>query len=222
MNPKKLHLNACVFDCLLIKALVLQGRSQCLYITFSFSKSHSQKIPSCFPRSLDMFKKQINTKNCDILSRSVSQSGWEASLHWLPLPFFFFCFFLSWLRGVFIALCRVSLIVASRKYSSLHHMGCFLRWLLLWSTDSRACMGFSSCCSWALQLWLTGSRAWSWQNPSRPEIEPVFPAIGKQILIHSATREVPLPFLVSSLSRVWLSYTFKPSNSNLQSRVYIN
>lgn len=95
MNPEK-YLNACVtvFDCLLIKTLVLQGRSQCLNITFSFSKSHSYKIPSYFPRSSDMFKKQTYTKNRDILSRSLSQSGWEASLHWLPLPLFLFCFFL--------------------------------------------------------------------------------------------------------------------------------
>ena len=40
-----------------------------------------------------MFKKQTYTKNCDVLSRSISQSGWEASLHWLPLPLFCFVFF---------------------------------------------------------------------------------------------------------------------------------
>lgn len=54
-----------------------------------------------------MFKKQTYTKNCDILSRSLSQSGWEASLRWLPLPLFLFCFFLIWLCSFFIAVCRL-------------------------------------------------------------------------------------------------------------------
>ena len=50
-------------------------------------------------------------------------------------------------------------LVASRGYSSLRCAGFSLRWLLLlWSMVSR-CTGFSSCGTWAQQLWLAGSRA---------------------------------------------------------------
>ena len=54
-----------------------------------------------------------------------------------------------WLRWVFVAVCRLSLVVASRGYSSLRCTGFSLRWLpLLWSTGSRRA-GFSSCSTWA-------------------------------------------------------------------------
>ena len=51
----------------------------------------------------------------------------------------FFCFFFKliyfWLRWVFVAACGLSLVVASRGYSSLRCTGFSLRWLLsLWST----------------------------------------------------------------------------------------
>ena len=58
----------------------------------------------------------------------------------------FIYFGLCW---VFVAVHGLSLVVASRGYSSLQCAGFSLRWLLLlWSTGSRR-MGFSSCGTWA-------------------------------------------------------------------------
>ena len=85
-----------------------------------------------------------------------------------------------------------SLVVASRGYSSLWCTGFSLRWLLLlWSTGSR-CSGFSSCGTWAQQLWHAGSvvvarrlsscGTWAqllrgmWDLPG-PGFEPVSPAL---------------------------------------------
>ena len=57
--------------------------------------------------------------------------------------------YLFWLRWVFIAARGLSLVAASRGYSSLQCAGFSLRWLLLlWSTGCRR-MGFSSCDTWA-------------------------------------------------------------------------
>ena len=77
------------------------------------------------------------------------------------LIFFFIVFFIAsffskfiyfWLHWVFIAVCRLSLVVASRGYSSLRCVCFSLLWLfLLWSMGSRH-VGFSSCGSWALAL----------------------------------------------------------------------
>ena len=58
---------------------------------------------------------------------------------------FFYKFTYFWLRWVFVAACRLSLVAASGGYSSLWCAGFSLRWrLFLWSTGSR-CAGFSSC-----------------------------------------------------------------------------
>ena len=56
------------------------------------------------------------------------------------LIFFIFNFLINylWLHWVFVAACGLSLVVASRGYSSLQCAGFSLRWLLLlWSTGSR-------------------------------------------------------------------------------------
>ena len=75
--------------------------------------------------------------------------------------------------------------------------------LLLWSTGSRL-MGFSSCGMQAQQLWLTGSRAQAQQlwhmglvalwhvGSSWTRVGTCVPCIGRQILNHGATREVPV------------------------------
>ena len=68
-----------------------------------------------------------------------------------------FCLF--WLHWVFVATRGLSLVAASRGYSSLRCTGFSLWWLLLsWSTGSR-CVGFSSCGMQAQLLWLAGSSA---------------------------------------------------------------
>ena len=52
--------------------------------------------------------------------------------------FIFYKFIYFWLRWVFVAAHGLSLVVASRGYSSLRCAGFSLWWLLLlWSTDSR-------------------------------------------------------------------------------------
>ena len=69
----------------------------------------------------------------------------------------FILFIYFWLHWVFVAAHGLSLVVASGDYSSLWCTGFSLRWLLLlWSTGSR-CVGFSTCGTWAQQLWLAGS-----------------------------------------------------------------
>ena len=71
---------------------------------------------------------------------------------------FIYLFIYLWLRWVFVAARGLSLVVASRGYSSLQCVGFSLQWLLLLrSMDSRH-VGFSSCGTRAQQLWLVGSR----------------------------------------------------------------
>ena len=61
----------------------------------------------------------------------------------------FIYLFIYWLHWVFVAACRLSLVVVSGGYSWLRCVGFSLHWrLLLWSMGSR-CTGFSSCGIWA-------------------------------------------------------------------------
>ena len=63
----------------------------------------------------------------------------------------FILFTYVWLCWVFVASCKLSLVVASRGYSSLGFAGFSLWWLLLlWSMGSRR-KGFSSCGSRAVE-----------------------------------------------------------------------
>ena len=57
----------------------------------------------------------------------------EPTLHVLPFFFLnlFILFIYFWLRWVFVAVHGLSLVVASRGYSSLQCAGFSLRWLLL-------------------------------------------------------------------------------------------
>ena len=67
-----------------------------------------------------------------------------------------------WLHWVFVAVCGLSLVEASRGYFLLRCAGFLLRWLLLlWSMSSRR-MDFSNCGSWALECSLSScARAYS-------------------------------------------------------------
>ena len=99
--------------------------------------------------------------------------------------FFFFpvnLFIYFWLRWVFVAARRLSLVAASRGYSSLWRVGFSLQWLLLlWSMGSRHA-GFSSCGSQVLEHRLRSCGTWAlllrgmWDLPG-PGIEPVSPAL---------------------------------------------
>ena len=106
----------------------------------------------------------------------------------LILFFHFFFLFFFWLCWVFIAVCGLSLVVASGSYSSLRYTGFSLQWLLLLQSMGSRCVVFSSCGMWAQQLWCMGSRMQSqqlwhagllvdlWYLPG-PGIEPMSPAL---------------------------------------------
>ena len=75
--------------------------------------------------------------------------------------FFFhkFIYFYFWLHWIFVAQHGLSLVVASGCYSSLRCSGFSLRWLLLLQSTGSRHPSFSSCSTWAQQLWLAGCRA---------------------------------------------------------------
>ena len=116
-------------------------------------------------------------------------------------PFFFFSIYF-WLHWVFIAERQLSLAVASGGYSSLRCTGFSLRWLLLLRSTGSRRVGFSTCSTWARQLWLAGSRVQAQQlwctglvapqhvGSSRTRARTLVPCIGRWILNHCATREV--------------------------------
>ena len=119
------------------------------------------------------------------------------------LQIYFILFIYFWLCWVFVAVPGLSLVVASRGHSSMRCTGFSLWWLLLlWSIGSRH-MGFSSCGVQAQQLWLMGCRAQAqelWRTglvalqhvrSSRTRPWTRVPCIGRRILNHCATREVP-------------------------------
>ena len=61
------------------------------------------------------------------------------------------------LHWVFVAAHRLSLVAASRGYSSLRCTGFSLQWLLLLQSTGSMRAGFRSCGTWAQQLWHVGS-----------------------------------------------------------------
>ena len=115
--------------------------------------------------------------------------------------YLFIYLFIYWLCWVFIAARGLSLVVVSGGYSSLRCVGFALRWLLLLQSTGSRCAGFSSCGTWAQQLWLAGSRAQAqllWRRDlvaprhvrsSRTRVGTRVPCIGRRILNHCATRE---------------------------------
>ena len=73
---------------------------------------------------------------------------------------FIYLFIYFWLRWVFIAVHRLSLVVASGGYSSLQCAGFSLQWLLLLRSMGSRCADFSSCGSRALERRLSSCGAW--------------------------------------------------------------
>ena len=69
----------------------------------------------------------------------------------LCLSFFFHLFIYFWCVGSL-------LLHTGFLYSSLLCVGCSLRWLLLLGSTGSRRVGFSSCGTWAQQLWFVGSR----------------------------------------------------------------
>ena len=123
-------------------------------------------------------------------------------LFFFNVDLFIYLFIYFWLCWVFVAARGLSLVAASGGCSSLRCAGFSLRWpLLLRSTGSRHA-GFSSCSTWAQQLWVTGSRAQAKQlwhtglvapqhvGSSWTRARTRVPCIGRWILNHCTTREV--------------------------------
>ena len=112
----------------------------------------------------------------------------------------------------------LSLVVASRGYPSLQCMGFSLRWLLLLRSTGSRHVRFSSCGMRAQELWLVGSRVQAQQlwsvglvaprhvGSSRTRDRTHVSCIGRQILNHRASREVPLLWFCSQ----WISCTGLP------------
>ena len=115
--------------------------------------------------------------------------------------FIYFLFIYFWLHCVFIAAHGLSLVVASRGYSSLQCVGFSLWWLLLLQSTGSRRVGFSSCGTQPQLLWLVGSRAQAQQlwhmglvalrhlGSSWTRARTGIPCIGRRILNHCATRE---------------------------------
>ena len=82
--------------------------------------------------------------------------------------------------------------MASGGYSSLRCTGFSLWWLLLLRSTGSRRAGFSSCGSRAQQLWRTGLVAPQHVGSSQTRDRIHVPCIGRRILNHCASREVPL------------------------------
>ena len=101
-----------------------------------------------------------------------------------------------WLRWVFIAVHRLSPVVASRGYPSLRCTGFSLRWLLLLRNTGSRHAGFSSCGLRALERRLSScsTRAYLlcgvWDLPG-PGLKPVSPASAGGFLT-TVTPEKPM------------------------------
>ena len=137
-----------------------------------------------------------------IVNSAVMNIGVCVSFFYIIYLFLFIHFCLHW---VFVAARGPSLVVASGGYSLLQCAGFSLWWLLLFLSKDSRCVGFSSC---AQGLSSCGARAQllrgMWDLPG-PGIKPVVPCIGRWILNHCSTREVPM-----CLFELWYSLGICP------------
>ena len=142
---------------------------------------------------------------CSLLNRTKKDLQFTQIFSFFIIYLFFDCAGLSLLHAGFLWLQRVGAIL------QLWYTGFSLqRFLLLQSTGSR-CTGFSSCGVWAQQWQLMGSRAWVQQSwctglvalwhveSSWTRNRTYVSCIGRWILNHCTTREVPQIFSISSI-----------------------
>ena len=106
-----------------------------------------------------------------------------------PIDCFIYLFF--WLCWVFVAAHGLSLVAVSGGYSSLWYAGFSLWWLLLLRSTGSRRMGFSSHSTRAQQFWPTGLVAPQHVGSSWTRNQTRVPCIGKRILNHCTTSEVP-------------------------------
>ena len=105
--------------------------------------------------------------------------------------------FYFWLCWVCIAALWLSLVAASGGYSSLQCAGFSLWWLLLLRSMGSRRAGFSSCGLWVLKRRFSSCGARGLVAPRHVGSSWIrdrtrVPCIGRRILNHCATREVPL------------------------------
>ena len=102
----------------------------------------------------------------------------------LPHMIFFKLIYLFLAVLLFVAACGLSLVAAGGGYSSLWCAGFSLRWLQLLRSMGSGHTGFSSCGAWAL---VAPQHVESFQTRAQTRA----PYIGRWILNHCATKEVP-------------------------------
>ena len=114
---------------------------------------------------------------------------WMLFFHTPPPRLIYFC--LPW---VFVAVHGLSLVVASKGYSSFWCMGFPMWWPLLLRSTGSGCASLSSCNSWAQRagLVLVARRpvALGHVESSQTRIEPMSPALAGGILTTGTSREV--------------------------------
>ena len=94
-----------------------------------------------------------------------------------------------WLCQVFVAAHGLSLVVVSGDYS-LRCSGFSLQWLLSLQNSGSRYTGFSSCSTWAQQVWHIGLVALQHAVSSQTRDRTHVPYIGRRTLIHCTTRQV--------------------------------
>ena len=113
----------------------------------------------------------------------------------LGIAYFKIFIYYFWLHWVFIAARGLSLVALNGGYYSLWFAGFSLQQLLLLRSMGSRRVGFSSCDLQALERRLsscaTGAQFSVHVVSSRARAQTRVPCIGRQILNHCATREVP-------------------------------
>ena len=111
-------------------------------------------------------------------------------IHGTYYYYYYYYYYYFWLRWVFAAARRLSLVAASGVYSSLQCAGFSLQWFLLLQSPGSRHAGLSSCGLRAQQLWPAGSAAVAaavaqllrgmWDLPG-PGLEPVSPELAGRL-----------------------------------------